>query len=203
MIGRANDKYKRFDLGIFAMKYIIKEISNCIMIIISKIKKNDFLHRLIFSLNLKKNIKFVGYTKNPENYFKNASLHIFPTLCESFGMVLSETKIYGIPSILLGLDYVTISNGGTVIIYDDSPKSIAKVAIEILKNKKYRKKLGNEARQSMLKFNNEIIVKKWIKLILSVYNGDYYYEILRNNDKKISNKKELIIIYKIILLFLI
>ena len=43
----------------------------------------------------------------------------------------------------------------------------------------------------MFKFNNEIIVKKWIKLILSVYNGDYYYEILRNNDKKISNKKAL------------
>ena len=34
MIGRANDKYKRFELGIIAMKYIVKEIPECKMKII-------------------------------------------------------------------------------------------------------------------------------------------------------------------------
>lgn len=201
MIGRANDIFKRFDLGIKAMKYIIKEISDCNMIIISKIIKNDFLHKLKNSLNLDKNVQFVEYTKNPENYFKNISLHFFPTLCEASPMVLSETKIYGIPSILLGLDYVSLAKGGTIIIYNDSPKSLAKVAIEILKNKQYRKKLGNEARQSMLKFTNEIISQKWVKLILSVFNGEYYYQKLRNEDKKISMKEAINILSNQIKLF--
>ena len=35
MIGRANDKLKRYNLGIIAMKFIIKEIQNCEMKIIS------------------------------------------------------------------------------------------------------------------------------------------------------------------------
>ena len=50
MIGRANDKNKRFDLGIMSMEYIIQVIQNCVLRIISQL--NDItlylsLHRLI------------------------------------------------------------------------------------------------------------------------------------------------------------
>ena len=57
-------------------------------------------------------------------------------------MVLSETKIFGIPSIIIGLDYLTLAKKGNVIIYDDNPSAIAKEAIKILKNEKNRKFLG-------------------------------------------------------------
>ena len=191
MIGRGNDKNKRFDLGIKAMKYIIKVIPDSELKIISSIERINTLKNLVKNLTLEKTIKFVGYTPKPELYFKNASLHFFPTLCESFGLVLSETKLYGIPSILMGLNYVSIAKGGTVIIYDDKPESLAKEAIKLLKNKIYRKKLGSEARKSIKKFNNELILIKWIKLILSVYKGDLYYEILRKKDKKMPLKESL------------
>jgi len=185
MIGRGNDKNKRFDIGIKAMKYIIKEIPECELKIISTLNGIKQLKYLVNILNLKRNVKFVGYIPNPKKYFKNASLHFFPTICESFGLVLSETKIYGIPSILLGLDYVSLSKGGTIIIYDDKPETLAKEAVKVLKNDKYRKKLGREARNSIKSFNNKILLLKWIKLILSVYKGDYYYDMLRNQDKKL------------------
>lgn len=186
MIGRGEDKLKRFNLGIKALKYIIQEIPDSYMIIISNINSNSSLTKLVKNLNLKKNIKFVGYLSTPEVYFKNASLHIIPSISESFSMVLCETKIYGIPNILVGLDYLSTSLGGTIIIYDDQPLSIAKNSIKILKNDKYRKKLGKQARNSMKKFKNELILKKWNKLILSIYNGDNYYIKLRENEKKIS-----------------
>ena len=140
------------------------------------------------------NINFEGYKANPSIYFKNASLHLFPSLVESFGNVLSETLIYGIPNIVCGLDYVSLSKRGIVIIYDDSPITIAKEAIKILKNKLYRKNLGREGRKIMLKYKNEKILERWIKLILSVYKGKNYYENFRNNDKKISEKKARMII---------
>ena len=170
---------------------IIKKIPDCEMIIISDIKSTDYLKKMIKNLNLENNIKLVGYTSIPEIYFKNASLHIFPTISESFGFVLSETKIYGIPSILAGLDYVSIAKGGTIIIYDDKPKTIANEAIKILNSYNYRKRLGKEARLSMKKFNNDLLLKKWTKLILSIYNGDIYYQNLREQDNKISDKKAL------------
>ena len=191
MIGRGDDKKKRFDLGIKAMKYIVKEIPECQLQIISKMKGIKKLVNLVNNLFLKENIQFVGYNTKPEIYFKNASLHFFPSITESFGLVLSETKIYGIPSILLGLDYVSISKGGTIIIYDDKPETLAFEAIKILKNDKYRKKLGRNARKSIKGFNNELLFLKWIKVILSIYKGDYYYENLRKQEKRISEKNAL------------
>ncbi len=189
MIGRADDHMKRFDLGIKAMKYIVKEIHDCEMKIISNLYGVDYLMNLVEELDLNKNIKFVGFTLKPEIYYKNASLHIFSSIIECFPMVLSETKIYGIPNIIVGIDYVSTAKGGVININDDNPENIAKEAIKILKNDNYRKKLGKDARESMKKFQNILTSKKWVELLLSVYNGEYFYNKLKNEEKRISEKE--------------
>lgn len=74
MIGRGNDKNKRFDIGIKAMKYIIKEIPECELKIISTLNGIKKLKYLVNILNLKRNVKFVGYIPNPEKYFKKCKL---------------------------------------------------------------------------------------------------------------------------------
>ena len=177
MIGRADDRMKRFNLGIKAMEYIVKEIPESKMFIISDINGTEHLMNLVNNLNLNNNIKFVGYTLNPEMYYKNASLHIFPSVSECFPMVLSETKIYGIPNIITGIDYVSAAKGGVINVNNDDPKKIANESIKILQNFNYRKNLGKMARESMKKFKNEITAKKWIELILAIHNGEYYYNI--------------------------
>ena len=90
----------------------------------------------------------------------------------------------------MGLDYISNSKGGTIIIYDDTPESIAKEIIKILKNNEYMKNLGREARKSMRQFKNNLLLNRWIKIILSIYNGDDYYINLVNNDKK-KNQNEI------------
>ena len=194
MIGRASDKLKRFDLGIMSMKYIIQEIPDCELKIITDLLDIDFLQNLKQKLNLGKHINFIEFTSTPEIYFKNSSLHLFPSISECFPMVLCETKIYGIPNILIGLDYVKMAKGGTIILYDDSPESISRESIYILKNSTYRKKLGKEARKSMKKFKNELLLNRWVKLILSIFKGDEYYQNFKNQDRKISENKSLNII---------
>ena len=107
-------------------------------------------------------------------------------------MVLSEAKIFGIPSILFGLDYIALAKGGTVIIYDDNPETIAKEAIKILKDDKYRKELGKEARKSMENIRNNLIAKRWVKLFLSVYkdNNKYFQKLVSEYNKNKMSKKE-------------
>jgi glycosyltransferase involved in cell wall biosynthesis len=194
MIGRGSDRQKRLDLGIEAMQYIIKDIPKCKMIVISKLDKNNYLQNLTQKLNLNKKINFVGFCSQPEKYFRNVSLHIFPSIAEAFPNVLCETLIYGIPNILIGIDYVSIAKGGTIILYDDSALSIAKIAIKILLNKSLRKKLGKQARENMKKYSNDRLLNKWTSLILSIHKGDNFYEQLRNNDTKITQKEALKII---------
>ena len=186
MIGRAGDKYKRFGLGIQAMEYIVKQIPECKMKMISDKIGLDNIIEITKALKLQDNIEFVGYIGKPEIFYSNASLHIFPSICECFPMVLSETKIFGIPNIVLGLDYLSVIKGGTIIIYDDKPYSIAKEAINILKNDSFRKELGGKARESMRKFNNHLALHKWIELLLSIVNGENYYQDLRKQDMKID-----------------
>jgi len=188
MIGRGEDKYKRFDLGIKSMKYIVKKIPECKMKLISNKDGLDNIMNIISKLKLQNNVEFEGYIRKPELYFSNASLHIFPSICEAFPMVLAETKIFGIPNIMIGLDYLSMAKGGTIIIYDDEPYSIAKEAIKILNNKKYRIKLGKEARDSIKNFNNIITLNKWIKLLLSIFNGDDYYQSMRKQDIKLDKE---------------
>ena len=187
MAGRAGDTFKRFDLGIKAMVSIINEIPICLMNIISF--PCSILQKLIRKLNLDENVNFTGFIKDPSIYYRNASLHIMPSLTESYAMVLAETKIFGIPSILCGLDYLSLSKKGTIILYDDSPDIIAKEAIKILKNDTYRKSLGKEARESMKKKNNKFIVQKWVNLLLAIYKGEEYYNKLRNNSEQISQSE--------------
>lgn len=87
-------------------------------------------------------------------------------------MALVEAKLFGIPTIICGLDFLSLAKGGTVIIYDDNPETISKQAIKILKNETYRRQLGKEARESMKNHKNNLIAKKWKELLLSVYKGD-------------------------------
>ena len=186
MIGRADDSIKRYNLGIEAMEKIIKVIPECKMNIVSK--PNDKYVRLIKKLNLSDYVRFVGFHKNVELYFKNSSLHILPSLGESYAMVLSEAKIFGVPSIICGLDYLALAKGGTVIIYDDNPETIAKEAIKILNNYKYRIKLGQDSRLSMKRHTNQVIANRWVKLLISVYKGDNtLIQTLLDNEEKITD----------------
>ena len=70
MLGRADAKKKRFHIGINAMEYIINEIPQCKMLIISEFKGLEKLINLIDNLNLKNNIIFNGYRLiNARNIF--------------------------------------------------------------------------------------------------------------------------------------
>ena len=200
MLGRGTDPVKRYELPIEAMKYIIKEIPDCQMNIVSKVNKN--LQNMILKLKLQNNVKFTGYLEKVEIYLKNTSLHILSSLSESYPMVLGEAKIFGIPSILCGLDYLTLSKGGTIIIYDDEPTSIANVAIKILKDRDLRKKMGKEARESMKNKKNKLLAKKWGKLLLSVYKGDnkIFHELLNDKNKMTDDEANQILNNQLILL---
>lgn len=186
LIGRGFAKKKRFHIGIEAFEYIINEIPDCELIIVSKIDGIEKIVKLVNNLDLDNNIRFSGYTSSPDIYFRNASLNIIPSISEAFPMVLSETKIYGIPNIIIGLDYIFNAKGGTIIIYDDEPESLASEAIKIIIQRGYRKQLGKEARISMKKFKNNLVVNDWIKLLLSIYKGQYYYNKLREDKQKLS-----------------
>ena len=87
------------------------------------------------------------------------------------------------------ISFLSWAKRGTIIIYDDNPDTIAKKSIKILKNEKFRKELGKEARESIKNHKNKFIAKKWIKLFLSVYKDDYKSYKNLNTHKKVTRKE--------------
>ena len=201
MIGRGNDKNKRFEKGIRSIEYVIQVIKECELKIISQLYKLNDLINLIDNLKLRNYIRIEGFKEYSDIFFKNASLHFFPSISESFGLVLCETKIYGIPNIILGVDYISIARNGTIIIYDDMPESLAKETIKILLNNKYREYLGKEARRNMEKYNNELLTQKWMNLIINIFKDDSYYHKLKRQKMKITDKEGLLIFNRQNLIF--
>ena len=136
-----SDKSNIFNLGNILklleekLYILLLEKSNFELLIISEIARTEHLQDLVTNLKLNEYIKFKGFNKNPELFFKNSTLHLFPSISEAFPMVIIETKLFGIPNILIGLDYVSISKGGTIIIYDDTPETLARVSLKMLINK--------------------------------------------------------------------
>ena len=191
LIGRGRSKLKRFEIGIESIEYIRNKIADAKLLIISKIIGVEHLQNYIDSLDLNNNIKFVNYSSDPSIYFKYASLNFLTSISECYPLVLSETKIHGIPTIILGLDYIALAKKGTIIIYDDSPETLAKESIKILSIKKYKKNLARDARFSMKKFNNSRLFHKWEKLLISVYNNDEnyykYFNETENNKSQLYN----------------
>ena len=189
LIGRGKSLLKRFELGITSMEYIKNEMIGAVLNIICKDQGIEYLKFFVNNLNLQESIKFLNYSSDPSIYFKDASLNILTSISESFSLVLSETKLFGIPNILIGLDYVLLASNGTIIIYDDQPETLAKVALKILFKKLYKKKLARKARISMKKFNNEDLIKKWKILLLLSYNNcnnsEIYFKRIIDNRKKV------------------
>lgn len=63
---------------------------------------------------------------------------------------------------------------------------MAKATIEILGNKNHLFELGKQARNSMKIFNNDNILIKWFKSILSLYYNDKFEKEFNEKDNKLS-----------------
>ena len=187
MFGRGDDPIKNFDLGIKTMKYIVQKIPEAKLFIVSYGELAN-LKQLVEELNIEKNVIFAGYRVNLSDILKNSSLNLFLSYAEAFPNVLSESKIYGVPTILLGMEYMTLFKDGTVLVKNDFPETIADAAIKILKDEKYRKKLGKEARKSVAKIKNEMIVKRWVHIIKAIYKGKEKIQKIINEEEKIDKK---------------
>lgn len=55
-------------------------------------------------LKLKKDIEFLGWVKNPEDFFNKIDVFILPSRSETFGLVLLESLKYSVPIISTNVD---------------------------------------------------------------------------------------------------
>ncbi len=151
-VGRLYASKRQADI-IRALKIVLKDIPDCELLIIGDGKKRTELQRLAKELDLNLQIHFLGSVNNPFKYIRSAELMISASESESFGNVLVESMLCGVPVIAADCDFgpreILTRKGANFkmaedVFYGDygvlfrigDYKALAKIIITLLSDKK-------------------------------------------------------------------
>ena len=174
-----NDENNGLTSIINALPLIIKDVPNAKLNIISSDKPKKILNQLIQKLNLKTNIDFIPMDEKYLNIYNTSSIFIYGSLTGVCPKLLNEAKAYGLPCIISSTAKIDANlNSGIIKVDLSNSHILAKEVITLLKDNVYGKKMENEAKLSLEKYNEET-VRLWEQLFTSLKNGEKDFQKLR------------------------
>ena len=179
MLGRAADKIKGIIYAIKAMPYIVKEVPDAKLILLSSSPKIQFLKDLAKELNVEKNINFNYYTVDISKVFWQSSVLMYTSLSEAFPLAMVEGKAHGLPVVAFDVACSPPYQSGVINVDMLDCEALANETIKLLKDYELRKKWGQEAKLSLNQFNNADTALLWEKLFKSLLKGTKYFRQLQ------------------------
>lgn len=136
-------------------------------------EKNSYLN-LVKQYNLEKNISFVGYVKEPENYYVNADIAFMSSRAEAFGRVTVESMLSGV--LVIGSDSAATSeilkNKYGLIYSQDSVNDLYNKILYAINHINLMKSIASNARKYAFEnFSSELNAKEIVQV---------YKELLEN-----------------------
>ena len=186
MLGRFNDPIKGAKYAVMAMSYIVKEVPDARLNIISSDSRIQFLKNLTKELNLTNNVFIHSHTYDISKLFWNSSVHMYTSLSEAFPMAMNEGKAHGLPIVAFDVPYSNPYQDGVIVVDLLDVKALANETIKLLKDYNYRKEMGENAKKSLDKFSNKETVELWERLFRSLLSPfkSKYRELQKEMEKK-------------------
>ena len=187
MLGKLEDPLKGAKYAIEAMPIIIKQVPDAkLNLVVTSEKKVKYIKDLIKKMKLTKNVFIVPYKKDMASVYLNSSVLMYTSLSEGFPLSMIEGKAYGLPIIAFDVPYSPPYQDGIITVEQFNTKALADETVKLLKDYKYRKRMGEYAKKSLEKYTNQEIILIWEKLFKSLINSDINY--YRNLQKEIEAK---------------
>lgn len=164
--GRFTD-FKQIELGVLAFSLIAKKYKNWNLIILGKGSRLKSIRRTIANVGIVDQVKLIGWTKNPEKYFSEASIHILPSYTEPFGLVIVDAKKNKIPTVMFDIkSNELVRNGidGFKVPMNDVEKMSDKIEY-LIRHKKTRQLMGNVAINNVAENKPSYTSKVWDEII--------------------------------------
>ncbi len=140
------------------------------LILVGGGKELDEIKDYAKKLGVEKRIDFVGFVQNPEEFYFESKVFLFPSKYEPFGLTILEAFAAGLPVIAFrpdGKKIITASDeiivdGKTGFLVKDEKEMAEKIDL-LLKDDKLREKMGKAARKVAEKYSWEKAAKEILK----------------------------------------
>lgn len=157
-----------------AMALVHEKSPDTKLIIVGAGDERYCLEDLTDHLRIKEYVDFVGKVPHERigDYLSHADIFVLSSLSESFGIVLLEAMVYGLPIVATRVGGIPeiIENGvNGFLVNPGDPQKMADKILQLLTDEKLAAKMSNNNQQKVTQYNWEEIVIKLEKL---------YFEIL-------------------------
>lgn len=188
LLGRLNNN--AIITAINAMASIVKQVPDAKLNIISPDSQTLQINQLLKKLELNKNVFFVPFDTSISYYCKESSIFIYSSLIPESPMAINEAMDHGLPCIIsIDIAKDLFFKDGLIQINMDKDKDLANEVTKLLKDSKYKNKVGMAAKLSLGKINDDALAL-WDKLFLSLKNGEKDFQQLRtDNENKYTSKE--------------
>lgn len=107
----------------------------------------------------------VPLNNNLEKEYANASIYVCPSRHESFGLAIIEAMSLGVPSVSFdcetGPRHIITNNEDGILVEKENPVKLAEAVSSLITNEEKRKKMGQNAAVSMLRFSPDKMYERW------------------------------------------
>ena len=132
------------------------------------------LRHLIEEHHLQERSALCGNSNDVLSVYRRASIFVFPSIAEGFGLSLAEAMSAGLPVVAYRSCLAAkelIRNGETGILVEDGVGALAEGLKVLMGNAALRERIGKAAHEAMKQFAPEKIWNQWENLLKEVVSG--------------------------------
>lgn len=165
-VGRMDFVYKQCQEPIEIMHEVVRAVPDAKMLMVGggwTPNAEQSLRDRIKKLGLEKNVELIGYTSNIEEYYRQAACLLITSASESYGMIIEESRAFGLPLVMYELPYLELlqSGKGYIAVEQMDRQAAARALVRVLQNPQLRETLGMQAQTELATANNALLEQRW------------------------------------------
>lgn len=133
-------------------------------------KTESYIHEY----SLIKTVHIMGFSKDMDNAYTNASIFILSSRSEGFGLVIAEAQACGLPVVTFDtpIGPAEIVNNGIdgIVIKQGDTDSFAEAIMQLIESRQLRIDMSKKAIENASRFQKDKIIMKWVRLFNQLTN---------------------------------